>query len=62
MSVDRRHVALLSSFMSHRGEILGVTRHGLAKMKESVLNLASVSIGTDFVFQHSTNNSYFLLV
>lgn len=44
MSVDRRHVALLADLMSCRGEILGITRHGLAKMKESVLMLASVSI------------------
>jgi hypothetical protein len=28
--------------MSCRGEILGITRYGLAKMKESVLMLASV--------------------
>ena len=42
MSVDRRHVALLSDLMSCRGEILGITRNGLAKMKESVLMLASV--------------------
>jgi DNA-directed RNA polymerase III subunit RPC1 len=42
MSIDRRHVALLADLMSCRGEILGITRHGLAKMKESVLMLASV--------------------
>jgi len=42
MTVDRRHVALLADLMSCRGEILGITRHGLAKMKESVLMLASV--------------------
>lgn len=42
MSIDRRHVALLADLMSCRGEILGITRHGLAKMKESVLLLASV--------------------
>jgi DNA-directed RNA polymerase III subunit RPC1 len=50
MSVDRRHVALLSDLMSCRGEILGITRNGLAKMKESVLMLASVSIGRYFVY------------
>ena len=44
MTVDRRHVALLADLMSCRGEILGITRHGLAKMKESVLMLASVFI------------------
>ena len=29
-----------------QGEVLGITRFGLAKMKESVLMLASVSIYT----------------
>ena len=42
ISVDRRHIDLLSDLMSCRGEILGITRYGLAKMKESVLMLASV--------------------
>ena len=42
MTVDRRHVALLADLMTCRGEVLGITRHGLAKMKESVLMLASV--------------------
>ncbi|CAH2094863.1 unnamed protein product [Euphydryas editha] len=43
MAVDRRHVALLAAQMCARGEVLGITRYGLARMKESVLNLASVS-------------------
>jgi len=43
ISIDRRHVALLSDLMSCRGEILGMNRNGLAKMKESVLMMASVS-------------------
>ena len=42
ISVDRRHIDLLSDLMSSRGEILGITRCGMAKMKESVLMLASV--------------------
>ena len=49
MSIDKRHVALLADLMSCRGEILGITRHGLAKMKESVLMLASVSYFNDFL-------------
>jgi DNA-directed RNA polymerase III subunit RPC1 len=44
MSVDYRHIMLLASQMTSRGEVLGITRHGLAKMRESVFNLASVSI------------------
>ncbi|KAI8424735.1 hypothetical protein MSG28_006688 [Choristoneura fumiferana] len=43
MSVDRRHVELLAGQMTARGEVLGITRYGLARMKDSVLNLASVS-------------------
>lgn len=43
MSVDQRHIMLLASQMTSRGEVLGITRHGLAKMRESVFNLASVS-------------------
>lgn len=43
MTVDRRHIMLLASQMTSRGEVLGITRHGLAKMRESVFNLASVS-------------------
>jgi DNA-directed RNA polymerase III subunit RPC1 len=43
MSVDYRHIMLLAGQMTSRGEVLGITRHGLAKMRESVFNLASVS-------------------
>lgn len=42
ISIDRRHLMLLADLMTSRGEVLGITRSGLAKMKESVLNLASV--------------------
>lgn len=42
MSIDRRHPMLVADLMTSRGEVLGITRQGLAKMKESVLNLASV--------------------
>lgn len=50
MSVDYRHIMLLAAQMTHTGEVLGITRQGLAKMKQSVLNLASVSIETYFIF------------
>lgn len=42
MSVDYRHIMLLAAQMTHTGEVLGITRYGLSKMKQSVLNLASV--------------------
>ncbi|KAI0983108.1 hypothetical protein GJ496_005322 [Pomphorhynchus laevis] len=41
ISVDYRHVMLLADLMTCKGEVLGLTRNGLAKMKESVLMLAS---------------------
>ncbi|GAM24976.1 hypothetical protein SAMD00019534_081510 [Acytostelium subglobosum LB1] len=50
MSIDSRHVMLLSDLMSFKGEILGITRFGIAKMKESVLMLASFEKTTDHLF------------
>ncbi|EDS26516.1 conserved hypothetical protein [Culex quinquefasciatus] len=50
MSVDHRHIMLLASQMTSRGEVLGITRHGLAKMRESVFNLASFEKTADHLF------------
>ncbi|XP_065214140.1 DNA-directed RNA polymerase III subunit RPC1 [Planococcus citri] len=50
MVVDPRHVMLVADLMTSRGEPLGITRHGLAKMKESVLNLASFEKTSDHLF------------
>jgi len=50
MSIDRRHIMLLADLMTCRGEVLGITRHGLAKMKESVLMLASFEKTSDHLF------------
>lgn len=50
MSVDPRHIQLLADTMTHRGEVLGITRFGIAKMKDSVLMLASFEKTTDHLF------------
>lgn len=50
MSVDRRHLMLLADLMTSKGEVLGMTRNGLAKMKESVLMLASFERTADHLF------------
>ncbi|XP_075697917.1 DNA-directed RNA polymerase III subunit RPC1 isoform X1 [Rhinoderma darwinii] len=50
MSIDRRHVMLLGDLMTYKGEVLGITRFGLAKMKESVLMLASFEKTADHLF------------
>ncbi|KAH9935894.1 beta and beta-prime subunits of DNA dependent RNA-polymerase [Epithele typhae] len=53
MSIDPRHVMLLGDVMSYKGEILGITRFGVAKMKDSVLMLASFEKTTDHLFDAS---------
>ncbi|XP_068736318.1 DNA-directed RNA polymerase III subunit RPC1-like isoform X2 [Montipora capricornis] len=50
MSIDARHVMLLADLMTYKGEVLGITRFGLAKMKESVLMLASFEKTSDHLF------------
>ncbi|VDM52864.1 unnamed protein product [Angiostrongylus costaricensis] len=49
--LDRRHVMLLADVMTYRGEVLGITRNGLVKMKESVLLLASFEKTMDHLFE-----------
>ncbi|KAH9853367.1 beta and beta-prime subunits of DNA dependent RNA-polymerase [Lenzites betulinus] len=53
MSIDPRHVMLLGDVMSYKGEVLGITRFGVAKMKDSVLMLASFEKTTDHLFDAS---------
>ena len=50
MSVDARHNMLLADCMTSKGEVLGITRFGIAKMKDSVLMLASFEKTTDHLF------------
>jgi DNA-directed RNA polymerase III subunit RPC1 len=60
ITVDRRHLMLLSDVMSFKGEILGITRFGVAKMRESVLMLASFEKTSDHLFDaavHSREDS-----
>jgi len=50
MSIDRRHLMLLADLMTYKGEVLGITRFGLARMKESALMLASFERTADHLF------------
>ncbi|KAF0989788.1 hypothetical protein HZS_3789, partial [Henneguya salminicola] len=50
INVDIRHFTLLADLMSCSGEILGITRYGLSKMKESTLMLASFEKTADHLF------------
>lgn len=51
MDVDPRHMQLLGDVMTYKGEVLGITRFGLSKMRDSVLQLASFEKTTDHLFE-----------
>merc|ERR1712066_183342 len=48
--IDTRHVMLLTDYMSSKGEILGITRFGIAKTKTSTLMLASFESTAEHLF------------
>ncbi|OTB09250.1 hypothetical protein M426DRAFT_316541 [Hypoxylon sp. CI-4A] len=50
MGIDPRHMDLLADVMTYKGEILGITRFGLSKMRDSVLQLASFEKTADHLF------------
>ncbi|KAI0849327.1 beta and beta-prime subunits of DNA dependent RNA-polymerase [Daldinia vernicosa] len=50
MDIDPRHMELLADVMTYKGEILGITRFGLSKMRDSVLQLASFEKTADHLF------------
>ncbi|KAK3012475.1 hypothetical protein RJ639_007986 [Escallonia herrerae] len=55
MSIDIRHMMLLADLMTFKGEVLGITRYGIQKMKDSVLMLASFEKTADHLFNASVN-------
>jgi DNA-directed RNA polymerase III subunit RPC1 len=57
LSIDPRHLMLLSDVMTYRGEILGINRFGIAKMKESVLMLASFEKTPDHLFDAAVSGA-----
>lgn len=55
MTIDIRHMMLLADVMTSKGEVLGITRTGVQKMKDSVLMLASFEKTADHLFSASAN-------
>ena len=51
LAVDARHTMLLGDIMTFKGEVLGITRFGVAKLKDSTLMLASFEKTTDHLFE-----------
>ena len=41
IAIDSRHVQLLGDCMTYRGEVIGINRFGISKMRTSTLMLAS---------------------
>lgn len=53
LHIDSRHVQLLGDVMTVRGDVLGINRFGIAKMRTSTLLLASFERTTDHLFDAS---------
>ena len=51
--VDFRHLQLIADLMTFKGQVLGITRFGISKMRESTLMLASFEKTTDVLFDSS---------
>ncbi|KAI5454682.1 DNA-directed RNA polymerase III subunit C1 (rpo31) [Naganishia albida] len=50
MNIDPRHIGILSDTMTYKGEVLGITRFGVQKSRDSTLMLASFEKTTDHLF------------
>ncbi|XP_047079531.1 DNA-directed RNA polymerase III subunit 1-like [Lolium rigidum] len=53
MMIDRRHMMLLADLMTYKGMVLGITRDGIAKMRSSVLMMASFEKTAEHLFNGS---------
>jgi len=56
MDIDSRHIVLLGDIMCFRGEVLGITRFGVPKMRQSVMMLASFEKTTDHLFEAAVHS------
>ena len=56
IGVDNRHVQLLGDCMSNTGDVLGINRFGISKMRQSTLMLASFEKTSDHLFDAAVHN------
>jgi DNA-directed RNA polymerase III subunit RPC1 len=56
MVVDHRHIHLLGDCMTNRGEVLGINRFGITKMRHSTLMLASFEKTSDHLFDAAVHH------
>lgn len=55
MQIDPRHIYLLGDIMTFKGQVLGITRFGVSKMKSSTLMLASFECTTDHLYNSAVH-------
>lgn len=58
VNVNPRHISLLAEVMTCKGKIIGFTRNGVDKMKDSTMMLASFEKTTDFLFDAATQGKH----
>lgn len=58
INVNPRHINLLAEFMTYKGKIIGFTRNGVDKMKDSTLMLASFEKTSDFLFDAAVQGKH----
>lgn len=51
LDIDQRHLTLLGDVMTFRGEVLGISRHGIQKMRASVLSAASFEETNEHLYE-----------
>eukprot|EP01063_Lacrimia_lanifica_P012400 TRINITY_DN1901_c0_g1_i1.p1 TRINITY_DN1901_c0_g1~~TRINITY_DN1901_c0_g1_i1.p1 ORF type:complete len:1494 (+),score=519.21 TRINITY_DN1901_c0_g1_i1:154-4635(+) len=56
LGIDIRHMMQLADVMTFRGEVLGITRFGMSKMRDSVMMLASFEKTTDILFDAASHH------
>lgn len=56
--VDPRHFALVADVMTFKGQVLGITRFGVSKMRDSTLMLASFEKTADHLFDAAYRGSH----
>jgi DNA-directed RNA polymerase III subunit RPC1 len=58
ITINNKHLSLLADVMTYKGELLGITRYGLAKMKQNTFVLASFEKTIENLFSASIKNSH----
>merc|ERR1719313_2554038 len=56
IAVDARHIQMLGDCMTYRGQVLGINRYGISKMRASTLMLASFERTTDHIFDAAVHH------